>query len=233
MRQGWTRNTLKVGDAVTVEGSAAKDGTNVGNARRRRRSMPRVSACLPHRVRRRRPVSSAERGFQEDAVRHASDWRSRLRDRDWVHDVLGVAAQPPAPQSGALAGRGRGGPIRSAAADAAASPTAPSNLGRVAGEQGVWNVPCITNMGERVVEEDGDDVERHPPRRSRARCAGARRRHALGGGEGTSVAAAAGRSPSPRCRSSRGPRPFYDYNSTNQSEAYDPEGYCLRPAVRA
>jgi hypothetical protein len=33
MRQGWTRNTLKVGDAVTVEGSAAKDGTNVGNAR--------------------------------------------------------------------------------------------------------------------------------------------------------------------------------------------------------
>ena len=33
MRQGWTRNTLKVGDVVTVEGSAAKDGTNVGNAR--------------------------------------------------------------------------------------------------------------------------------------------------------------------------------------------------------
>ena len=33
MRQGWTRNTLKVGDAVTVEGSQAKDGTNVGNAR--------------------------------------------------------------------------------------------------------------------------------------------------------------------------------------------------------
>jgi hypothetical protein len=33
MHQGWTRNTLKVGDSVTVEGSAAKDGTNVGNAR--------------------------------------------------------------------------------------------------------------------------------------------------------------------------------------------------------
>ena len=33
MRQGWTRNTLKVGDVVTVEGSRAKDGTNVGNAR--------------------------------------------------------------------------------------------------------------------------------------------------------------------------------------------------------
>jgi hypothetical protein len=33
MRAGWTRNTLKVGDVVTVEGSRAKDGTNVGNAR--------------------------------------------------------------------------------------------------------------------------------------------------------------------------------------------------------
>jgi hypothetical protein len=33
MRQGWTRNTLKIGDAVTVEGSQAKDGTHVGNAR--------------------------------------------------------------------------------------------------------------------------------------------------------------------------------------------------------
>jgi hypothetical protein len=33
MRQGWTRNTLKVGDVVTVEGSQAKDGSNVGNAR--------------------------------------------------------------------------------------------------------------------------------------------------------------------------------------------------------
>ena len=33
MRQGWTRNTMKVGDEVTVEGSQAKDGTFVGNAR--------------------------------------------------------------------------------------------------------------------------------------------------------------------------------------------------------
>ncbi len=33
MRQGWTRNTLHVGDEVVVEGSQAKDGTNVGNAR--------------------------------------------------------------------------------------------------------------------------------------------------------------------------------------------------------
>jgi hypothetical protein len=33
MRAGWTRNTLHVGDVVRVEGSRAKDGTNIGNAR--------------------------------------------------------------------------------------------------------------------------------------------------------------------------------------------------------
>jgi Family of unknown function (DUF6152) len=33
MRQGWTRTSLKVGDVVTVEGSRAKDGSNVANAR--------------------------------------------------------------------------------------------------------------------------------------------------------------------------------------------------------
>jgi len=33
MRQGWTRNSMKIGEEVTVEGSAAKDGSNIGNAR--------------------------------------------------------------------------------------------------------------------------------------------------------------------------------------------------------
>ena len=33
MRQGWTRNSMKVGDVVIVEGSRAKDGSNIGNAR--------------------------------------------------------------------------------------------------------------------------------------------------------------------------------------------------------
>jgi hypothetical protein len=33
MRAGWTRNTLKVGDVVTVEGSRAKDKAHIGNAR--------------------------------------------------------------------------------------------------------------------------------------------------------------------------------------------------------
>lgn len=33
MRNGWSRNTMKVGDVVTVEGSRAKDGSKIGNAR--------------------------------------------------------------------------------------------------------------------------------------------------------------------------------------------------------
>ena len=33
MRAGWTRNTMKIGDKVAVEGSLAKDGSPTGNAR--------------------------------------------------------------------------------------------------------------------------------------------------------------------------------------------------------
>ena len=32
-RQGWTRNSLHVGDQITVEGSMAKDGSKMANAR--------------------------------------------------------------------------------------------------------------------------------------------------------------------------------------------------------
>ena len=32
MRQGWTRNSLKIGDVVQVSGSRAKDGSNLVNA---------------------------------------------------------------------------------------------------------------------------------------------------------------------------------------------------------
>jgi len=32
-RQGWTRHSLNVGDSITVEGSKAKDGSNMANAR--------------------------------------------------------------------------------------------------------------------------------------------------------------------------------------------------------
>ena len=33
MRQGWARSSMKVGDAVTVEGFHSRDGSNTGNAR--------------------------------------------------------------------------------------------------------------------------------------------------------------------------------------------------------
>ena len=33
MRAGWKRDTLRVGDMITVEGSLAKDGSPTGNAR--------------------------------------------------------------------------------------------------------------------------------------------------------------------------------------------------------
>jgi hypothetical protein len=32
MRTGWTRSSLKIGDEVTVEGSLARDGSNIANA---------------------------------------------------------------------------------------------------------------------------------------------------------------------------------------------------------
>jgi hypothetical protein len=33
MRLGWTRNSLKPGDMISVEGTRAKDGSNIANAR--------------------------------------------------------------------------------------------------------------------------------------------------------------------------------------------------------
>src|SRR5271157_5725696 len=33
MRQGWSRNSMKIGDTVSVQGSLAKDGSNLANAR--------------------------------------------------------------------------------------------------------------------------------------------------------------------------------------------------------
>ncbi len=33
MRQGWSRNSMKVGDQVSIEGSQAKDGSKLANAR--------------------------------------------------------------------------------------------------------------------------------------------------------------------------------------------------------
>ncbi len=44
MREGWTRNSLKIGDVVTVTGSLAKDGSRLANARKRHLSGRYASA---------------------------------------------------------------------------------------------------------------------------------------------------------------------------------------------
>ena len=33
MRAGWTRNSMKIGEVVTVEASGARDGSSIGNAK--------------------------------------------------------------------------------------------------------------------------------------------------------------------------------------------------------
>src|SRR5881409_838657 len=92
---------------------------------------------------------------------------------------FGVGAQQPgAPSPGGGRGRGASGPPQPTPRLADGT----VNLGRVAGEKGVWNVPYITNMAERIVEADGHTyAEKHPPTFGRRGGGG----DALGGGEGT------------------------------------------------
>jgi DNA/RNA endonuclease YhcR with UshA esterase domain len=44
-KQGWTRNTLQVGDEVTVEGSLARNGSNLANASAVYRSGKKLGAA--------------------------------------------------------------------------------------------------------------------------------------------------------------------------------------------
>jgi len=102
-------------------------------------------------------------------------------------------------------------------------PNGTPNLGRVGGEKGVWAVPYITNMANRVIEPDGQPQV--PP-------AGTGR---VIGPDGLPrpIPATRGRE---RGGSTAEPHiPFmpwsaavYDYNTQNLSK-YDPEGYCLPP----
>jgi len=122
--------------------------------------------------------------------------------------------------------RGRGAP------DGPAEPTprladGTPNLGRVPGERGVWNVPYITNMGDRVVGPDGTTI-------LEARAASLRGRgrggpdSAPGGGEGTTGGARGGAKSEPHVPFMPWAAGIYNYNSANNSK-YDPEGYCLPP----
>jgi hypothetical protein len=139
------------------------------------------------------------------------------------------AAQPP----GGGRGRGPAGPPQPTPRLADGTP----NLGRVPGEKGVWNVPYITNMGERIVEEDGKTyAEKHPPPtfgRGRgapgAAAAGGRSDAPLGGGEGTTGGnGRGGAKGEPQVPFQPWAAAVYNYNSRNNSK-YDPEGYCLPP----
>jgi hypothetical protein len=142
------------------------------------------------------------------------------------------AQQPPPAGSGARAGgpsdRGPAGPPEPTPRLADGTP----NLGRVPGEKGVWNVPYITNMAERIVEADGTTLmERRiaqglvPGRGGRGRGRG---EGPLGGGEGGGGGGRGGSKTEPQVPFQPWAAAIYDYNSANQSK-YDPEGYCLPP----
>ena len=102
------------------------------------------------------------------------------------------------------------------------------NLGRVAGEKGVWNVPYITNMGERVVAPDGTTVAETRAATSRGRGPGRGAGGPLGGGEGTGATGRGGAKSEPQMPFMPWAAAVYNYNSKNDSK-YDPEGYCLPP----
>jgi len=136
--------------------------------------------------------------------------------------LLGVGAQQPGAQPSG-GGRGPSGPPQPTPRLADGTP----NLGRAPGEKGVWNVPYITNMGERIIEEDGKTyVEKHPPTFGRGRGRGDA---PLGGGEGTAGGGGRGGAKSePQVPFQPWAAAVYNYNSANNSK-YDPEGYCLPP----
>jgi hypothetical protein len=136
--------------------------------------------------------------------------------------LLGVGAQQPGAQPSG-GGRGPSGPPQPTPRLADGTP----NLGRMPGEKGVWNVPYITNMGERIIEEDGKTyVEKHPPTFGRGRGRGDA---PLGGGEGTAGGGGRGGAKSePQVPFQPWAAAVYNYNSANNSK-YDPEGYCLPP----
>ena len=145
----------------------------------------------------------------------------------FVNAGAGQQATSPAtaPAAESVRGRGPSGPPQ----PTPRLPDGTPNLGRIAGEKGVWNVPYITNMGERVVEPDGTTaMERRPAMGRGGRGRGAAPEGPLGGGEGTSGGGRGGAQAEPQVPFQPWAAAVYDYHSKNQSK-YDPEGYCLPP----
>jgi len=134
----------------------------------------------------------------------------------------------------AQGGRGRGNnPAASLPTPHLADGTV--NFGRVSGEKGIWQVPYITNMGMRLVDDEGKPLAAQPEGRGArgGRAGGAEGRAGLGGplggGEGTAGGGGRGGAKSePWVPFQPWAAAVYDYNSKNNSK-YDPEGYCLPP----
>jgi hypothetical protein len=148
------------------------------------------------------------------AIVVAAFWAASAQERGSAPATVGQPqAAPP--------GRGRG----------PAEPPKPTprladgtvNLGRVVGEKGIWNVPYITNMGMRLVDDNGKPLAPAVDPAGRGR-GGA----PLGGGEGTAGGGRGGAKSEPWVPFQPWAAAVYDYNSVNQSK-YDPEGYCLPP----
>jgi hypothetical protein len=145
-----------------------------------------------------------------------------------AHAQQGTPGQPSETQTRGPAAQGRGrGP---------AEPPQPTprladgtvNFGRVPGEKGIWNVPYITNMGMRLVDDEGKSLAPQPEGRG-GRGGGRAGGAPLGGGEGGGGGGGRGGAKSePWVPFQPWAAAIYDYNSVNQSK-YDPEGYCLPP----
>src|SRR5437899_3648976 len=130
--------------------------------------------------------------------------------------LLGANGQQPGAQpSGGGRGRGMSGPPQ----PTPRLPDGTVNLGRVAGEKGVWNVPYITNMGERIVEADGTTVveRRMASGRGGRGARGESGGPPLGGGEGTSGGARGGARSEPQVPFMPWSAAMYDYISKNES----------------
>ena len=135
-------------------------------------------------------------------------------------------------QEGSIApqgqGRGRGrGPVEPTPKLADGT----VNLGRVPGEKGIWNLPYITNMADRVI----DPATKEPVAEIKARDAARAAARAGGAGGGGRAAGGGGGGGGRGGTKSEPWMPFkpwaaavYDYNSKNDSK-YDPEGFCLPP----
>jgi hypothetical protein len=146
----------------------------------------------------------------------------------WVQAQAPAQGTPQIQQEGSTppaAGQGRAGRGRGQQGPPPPTPKLADgtvNLGRVPGEKGMWNLPYITNMGMRVVGDDGQLLPQIAAANQAARAGGAGRGGGGGGG------GRGGTKSEPWVPFKPWAAAIYDYNSKNDSK-YDPEGYCLPP----